>query len=215
MARRSVLSILGVALMASACVSVEGPAQPSIPDFSFVPPVIPPVVIPTLPPLPTATLQPIPTQQPTLDSEQTPVPGSLEPPTEPPGSGGTGASPPASPIDISALLTAPLGVVNLSDSTVSISLDIFDSGEDQGTIAERAIGPYGNLYENVLEAPYAATFTGVGSEPITCTFDAKSGQEIDFTVVDSDILVSRLGQAPQSADDLFVATSSLCQATGS
>jgi hypothetical protein len=236
MARRSVLTLVLAGIVASACVSVQtltAPTPLTIPDFSFTPPTIPPVVIPTLPtlpPLPTVpplptlppepvdTPEPIATSAPNPPSEPTPQPVDTTLPvdtTGPADSGGPAFTPPASPIDISSLLTAPVGLVNLSDSNVTVSLDIFDSGSDQGTIAKREIDPYGSLFENVLEATYLATFTQAGTPDKTCTFDAKAGAEVDFTVLNGAVLVSKPAVDPASGADLFIDTSPLCQSHGS
>jgi hypothetical protein len=227
MARRPVLAILSLGLVVIGCVSIA-PTEPSTPQPAITTqaPIGTPETTPAhITAAPTQTAQPTPTAQPTRPPEGTPTatatPGEQSaPPTpqassEPPGSGGPALSPPASPIDISSLLTTTVGIVNLSDSTLSVDLDIYDSGSDQGKIASKEVTSLGSVFQNVLEATYSATFTGVTADPLKCIFDAKSGSEIDFTAVNGDVLVSVPGVTPANPDDLFVVTSTLCQSTGS
>lgn len=202
MARPSVLVMLAAGAFAAACVGVTTaptatPGQPESPSRpSFVAPTALTTPEPPTPEPPATTAPtPAPTPTPTEEPERTLAPGE---------------TPPPSPMDISAFLTATLSVVNLTDEQFAISVDIYSEGENEGTVAQFDLEPYGSLFQNVLETTYAVTFDGSG-EPSTCVVTIAEGAQLSFTLIGTDILIADAAHEPTSPEDLFVATSSLCE----
>lgn len=204
MARPSVLVMLAAGAFAAACVGVTTaptgtPGQPESPSRpSFV--------------APTALTTPgPPTPEPTASAEPAPTPAPTPTPTdEPERTLAPGETPRPSPMDISAYLTATLSVVNLTDEQFTVSVDIYSEGEDQGTVAQFDLEPYGSLFQNVPETTYGVSFDGSG-EPSTCVVTIAEGAQLSFTLIGTDILIADAAHEPTSPEDLFVATSSLCE----
>jgi hypothetical protein len=170
----------------------ESPSRPSL--------VAPTVLTTPEPPTPepTASAEPAPTPTPTERPERTLAPGETPTPT---------------PIDISAFLTATLSIVNLTDEQFTISVDIYSDGENQGTVARFDLEPYGSLFQNVPETTYAvsAVSSDGSGEPSTCVVTIAEGAQLSFTLIGTDILIADAAHEPTSPEDLFVATSSLCE----
>jgi hypothetical protein len=206
-ARHSVLVILLAGALASACFSIAPAAtQPTAVSPSPAPPSV--TAEPTAPPevtLPPATATPQPTQAPPATPAPTPT-------QEPDRTLAPGETPSPSPLDVSDFLTATVSVVNLTDEAVDVSVDIFSEGENQGTIANLDVEPYGSIFQSVPETTYAVTFTRGAADPVTCLMTLADGGELAFTLVGTDIMVFDPNVEITDPDDLFVETSALCAA---
>ena len=195
MARHSVVGLLVAGAFVAACVSAttepaSSPAATASPERTLVAP----TSSPTQPP-PSATPRPTTVPAATDVPERTLAPGE---------------TPSPAPLDVSAYLTATMSVVNLTDEPVDISIDIFSEGENQGTVANLDIEPYGSIFQSVPETSYAVTFTRGASDPVTCFMTLAEAGELAFTVVGTDILVIDPKVEVATPADLFVETSSLC-----
>ena len=199
MARPSVLVMLAAGAFATACVGVTTaptgtPGQtesPSRPSFA---------------PTATASAEPAPTPAPTRAPTATPT-------EEPERTLAPGETPTPSPMDISALLTATLSVVNLTEEQFTITVDMYSEGENLGTVAEFDLEPYGSLFQDVPETTYAvsAVLSDGSGEPSTCVVTIAEGAQLSFTLIGTDILIADAAHEPTSPEDLFMATSSLCE----
>jgi hypothetical protein len=110
------------------------------------------------------------------------------------------------------MLTAGIGIVNLSDQRVTVTVDIYDSGTSQGTVASVDLAPYDSDVQSIPEGSYGVTFKPEGSgAPATCLFSVKGTARLDFGILNDKITVIQVGQPPKAPGDLFVATSPLCK----
>jgi hypothetical protein len=208
MARRWLLLAAGI--LAVGCVSVT--SQPTAPTIA-TPVVIatPPTLSPIDTPKSTPTPQPIDTPAPTAPPVSTPTSEPVPTPTqEPERTLAPGETPTASPMDISELLTSTMSVTNLTDAQVSASVDLFNEGEKVGTVAKLDIEPYGSLLQNVPAATYLVSITVGSAAPVTCEVTIAEQGEVDFAVVETDILVTGPDAAPTAPDDIFIESSPLC-----
>lgn len=213
MARPSMLVMLAAGAFVTACVGVTTaptgtpgqPESPSRPSF-----VAPTALTTPEPPTP----EPPATTEPTASAEPAPTPAPTPTPTdEPERTLAPGETPRPSPMDISAFLTATLSVVNLTDEQFTVSVDIYSEGENQGTVAQFELEPYGSIFQNVPETTYAvsAVSSDGSGEPSTCVVTIAEGAQLSFTLIGTDILIADAAHEPTSPEDLFVATSSLCE----
>ncbi|MBI2846045.1 MAG: hypothetical protein HYX86_05810 [Chloroflexi bacterium] len=173
---------LSLALAMAGCAGISPPPTPT------------PTVTPTATPTNTAT----PTETPTPSATATPLSEVTATPT----------------IDFSEFLTAEISIANLADDTLEVALSWIDpeTGSVQPAatftlksfqITSQAIFP-GRFQ---LDFAYLSGATAVG----TCTLEVVSGDLYQFVAVSEGIAIYREGQEPQSGEDLFVATSYLCQ----
>src|SRR4051794_33792515 len=203
MARRPVLAILSVGLLLAGCVTVTSP--PTAPTGSS------PAAIATATPAdetPTATPAPTPTP-PTTQETATPEPEPSDTPSptpteEPDRTLGPGETPQPTPLDVSNLLTASLNVISMTDEPVSASVDLYSDGDKVGTVAKLDIEPDGALIQAVPAATYLISITVGAAAPVTCELTIADGNEIDFAVVGSTILVTRPDVPPAAPDDIFL-----------
>jgi hypothetical protein len=213
MARRIWFLVPALLAASVGCVSVTAPPTAPISSTPLVVATATPVV-PTDTAAPSATPAPTPTEpttqatgtsEPQPTDSPTPTPLPTEEPTLAPGE-----TPKPTPLDVSNLLTASLNVISMTDEPVSASVDLYSDGDKVGTVAKLDIEPDGALIQAVPAATYVVSITVGAAAPVMCELTIADGNEIDFAVVGSTILVTRADVPPAAPEDIFLETSPLC-----
>jgi hypothetical protein len=168
---------------------------------------------PTQAPTPQSTIAPTSTAAPTPTRSSTPTAVPTAPPTLAPASA-AGGSPSSTPLDISAYLTADLGVLSATEQDVGVVVSYVDetTGEAQPVVTlTLAMGdvlaqrvPAGTFVIAIVRTP--------GAKPTeSCTFAVDDGQAVEFAITDDSVIVSASKLQPKTSSDLLLATSPLCR----
>jgi len=185
------------------------------------PPSTPPTAAPE--PTPHETPAPPPTTEATEPPTPSPtaVPTTTAEPTAEPTPAGT-PDPNATPtFDIRSILTASITIFNLSDAELSVTAVIADPSEGGEEIpvadfqlapehatTRSAIGGNAAPVPHLLEFSYPAGSTAIVG---ACTLGVSDGDDFTFVAVNAGLTITRTGDAPTDADEMIMATSSLCQ----
>ncbi len=107
--------------------------------------------------------------------------------------------------------TGEISIVNLDDLDVGASLERLDTEDGSPastgseTLAPLEIGGFGNIEKGRYRLELRATNGG------ECILEIVRGDEYQFVVVPEGIAVTRIGEVTQNADEVDMATSSLCR----
>jgi hypothetical protein len=188
MSARRVLILGLVALMATGCISVEQ-----------------------------ATAAP--TEQPTLAPTEPPTAPPTAPPTEPPTEGpptptpDPNATPRPTALDIAPYLTSQVTVVNLADTSLALTVALLDpDSTDEYVIGTFDLAPDQVTTQSVIPALFRIDFA-YGGGPVTasCSINIADGEQLQFAVVATGIVMASNGTEPADAAEMIVATSARCQ----
>lgn len=169
---------------------------------------------PTISSVPSSAVAPSPTDAPPPPANPTASPSDTLAPTDSPTpSRSRKPIPSLDPAELDAIMTSSITLIDLADAGLAVSVAIVDPSStkpfDLGTYK---LGFTEQLTNQVPPGTYRLEFrqpatskTGPG-----CTITIADGEAYTFAAIDGAVAISKTGESPKTADDLFVATSSLC-----
>jgi hypothetical protein len=110
--------------------------------------------------------------------------------------------------------TGEVSIVNLADEKINTDLDFFDTEQNDwtGYKSEPVESFDVNGFGGMQKGWYRLEITSLDGTPLgQCQLQIKSGDVYRLVVVPEGIAISLEGFTPQSADDLKLNTTSLCQ----
>jgi len=153
-----------------------------------------------------------PTAPPTASPSEAPTP----PPTASPSAAPSASARPRPSIDqadLDAILTSSITLLDLADDDLAVMVAYVDPDSDEAI----DLGTYSLAFaeqqtNQVPPGVYRLDFRQPVDDATgaTCTIDLSDGEAYTFAAIDGGVAVSRAGDTPTDARELFVATSSLC-----
>jgi len=165
-------------------------------------------------PAPTAIPTPTPTEPPTPPPTLPPTePPTQAPPTPPPDPNAT-PRPPA--VDIAPYLTSEVTVVNLGDAPLALTVALLDPDSTQEyVIGTFELQPEQVTSQAVIPALFRLDFAysaGSVADAGTCSIEIADGEQLQFAVIPTGIVITSSGTEPADPAEMLVATSTRCQA---
>jgi hypothetical protein len=158
-----------------------------------------PATTPTPSPSPLVTAAPTPTALPTAEATASAT-----------------ASGDASPtIDLRPFLTATLTLINLAETTLTVTATFIDTSEgSESTLGTFEAASLQATTQSLPPGRYRLDFTYGSTLAGTCTLDVAENNAFQFAAITRGVAITRSGVEPTDPDEVLVATSSLCRAGG-
>lgn len=189
--------VLVSALSACSAAPAASPAGPS--QVAAAPTALPSVVA-----SPEPSVEPSPTVSPTAESTSpaTPDPDRSAKPL-----------PSFDPDELAAYLTSKITLLNLADRDISVDVVYLDPDSDTPfPLGTFALATTDQTTQSVPPGVYRLAFDGIAAKAQTCTIEVGGSDQLTFAAIDGAVAISKAGDAPTTAAELFVATAALCKA---
>ena len=115
--------------------------------------------------------------------------------------------------DLDAFLTSSITLLDLADADLAVTVAYIDPDSDEAIdVGTYTVGFTEQQTNQVPPGKYRLEFrkpADVAKGP-TCTIELADGEAYTFAAIDGGVAVSRAGDSPADARELFVGTSSLC-----
>lgn len=167
--------------------------------------------VPTVPAsLAVASSSPV---EPSLPAQSS-APSSAVAPTEPPApSVSHRPLPSIDQTELDTYLTSSVTLVDLADDDLSVAVSYLDpESKDAFDLGTYDLSSTEQMTDQVPPGTYQLVFRqGAGTTAAqTCTVEIGDADAFTFAAIPGAVAISRTGTKPKTADELFVATSSLC-----
>jgi hypothetical protein len=117
--------------------------------------------------------------------------------------------------EVAAYLTAGITLLDLAETDIAVDVSYLDptSGEPF-PVGTYTLEPEEQLSNSVPPGVYELTFRqpASGADAETCTIEVGETDTYVFATLGAAVAVTRAGETPGDATELFIATSSLCRA---
>jgi hypothetical protein len=111
------------------------------------------------------------------------------------------------------MLTSSITLLNLADADLGVVVAYGEADTDEAIdLGTYTVGFTEQQTNDVPPGVYRLEFhqPADGATASTCTIDLADGEAYTFVAIDGAIALTRTGDAPTDAGELFVATSSVC-----
>lgn len=164
-------------------------------------------------PTPTPTLAP--TEIPMITPAPTPPPATPAPTQGPPTpTPDPNATPEPTALDIAPYLTSEITVVNLGVAPLMLTVALLDpESTDEFVLGTFELQPEQVSAQSVIPTLYRLDFDYAGTpgaDAGTCTINIADGEQVQFGVIESGIVITTNGSEPVDPAEMLVETSSRC-----
>jgi hypothetical protein len=115
--------------------------------------------------------------------------------------------------DLDAILTSSITLLDLADDDLAVSVTYFDPDSDEPfDLGSYSLALMDQQTYQVPPGVYNLEFRqpADSSSGPSCKIELADGEALTFAAIDGAVAVSRSGEKPSNAGELFIATSSLC-----